>query len=43
MKGGDKVFLLSRWYILYHHTDTLTLPKGSCFSAESRWERRGEK
>ena len=23
--------LLSRWYILYYHTDTLILPKGSCF------------
>ena len=23
--------LLSRWYILYYHTDTQILPKGGCF------------
>ena len=35
--------MLSGWYILYYHTDTLILPKGSCPGAESRWESRGEK
>ena len=38
-----EVHMLSRWYILYYHRNTLTLPKGSCLGVESRWKSRGEK
>ena len=30
IRSRFQTVMLSRWYILYYHTDTLTLPKGRC-------------